>query len=52
MGNAARGGAPITGPGAHIENRLAEGGQTPEGATLDEMERLWAEAKAEERSPG
>jgi ATP diphosphatase len=37
---------------AHIENRLAEGGQTPEGATLDEMERLWVEAKAEERSPG
>ena len=34
---------------AHIENRLAEGGQTPEGATLDEMERLWVEAKAGER---
>ncbi len=37
---------------AHIENRLAEGGQTPEGASLDEMERLWVEAKAEERSAG
>jgi nucleoside triphosphate diphosphatase len=37
---------------AHIENRLAEGGQTPEGATLDDMERLWVEAKAEERSAG
>ena len=34
---------------AHIENRLAEGGQTPEGATLDEMEQLWVEAKAGER---
>jgi hypothetical protein len=41
MGNAAREGTPIAGPGAHIGNRLAEGGgQTPEGATLDEMERL------------
>jgi ATP diphosphatase len=35
---------------AHIENRLAEGGQTPEGATLDEMEQLWVEAKAGERA--
>jgi ATP diphosphatase len=34
---------------AHIENRLAEGGQTPENASLDEMERLWVEAKAQER---
>jgi nucleoside triphosphate diphosphatase len=34
---------------AHIENRLAEGGRVPECASLDEMERLWAEAKAEER---
>jgi nucleoside triphosphate diphosphatase len=34
---------------AHIESRLAEGGQTPEGATLDEMEQLWVEAKAGER---
>ena len=31
---------------AHIEKRLAEGGRTPDGASLDEMERLWAEAKA------
>jgi ATP diphosphatase len=37
---------------AHIENRLAEDGQTPEGASLDEMERLWVEAKAEERVTG
>ena len=37
---------------AHIENRLAEGGRTPDGASLDEMERLWAEAKAEEHLPG
>ena len=34
---------------AHIEHRLAEGGQTPESASLDEMERLWVEAKAQER---
>jgi ATP diphosphatase len=34
---------------AHIENRLAAGGRTPESASLDEMERLWAEAKAKER---
>jgi nucleoside triphosphate diphosphatase len=33
---------------AHIEDRLAEAGQTPEGASLDEMEQLWAEAKAQE----
>jgi len=37
---------------AHIENRLAEGGRTPEGASLDEMERLWNEAKSEERLAG
>jgi nucleoside triphosphate diphosphatase len=37
---------------AHIENRLAEGGRTPESASLDEMERLWVEAKAEERLAG
>ncbi len=34
---------------AHIERRLAEGGRTPDGAGLDEMERLWNEAKAGER---
>ena len=34
---------------AHIEDRLAETGQTPENAGLDEMEQLWAEAKARER---
>jgi len=37
---------------AHIEGRLAERGQTPEGASLEDMERLWVEAKAEERSAG
>ena len=37
---------------AHIEKRLAEGGRTPESASLDEMERLWVEAKAKERSAG
>jgi hypothetical protein len=37
---------------APILNGLAEGGGTPESAGLDEMERLWAEAKAEERSAG
>jgi len=31
---------------AHIERRLAERGETPEGASLEDMERLWAEAKA------
>jgi nucleoside triphosphate diphosphatase len=34
---------------AHIESRLAERGQTTEGS-LDEMERLRAEAKAGERA--
>ena len=33
---------------SHIERRLAERGQTPETASLDEMEALWVEAKAEE----
>ena len=37
---------------AHIENRLADAGQTPESTSLDEMERLWAEAKAESASAG
>ena len=36
---------------AHIENRLAEGGRTPDSASLDDMERLWDEAKARERQP-
>ena len=34
---------------AHIENRLAESGRSPENAGLDEMEALWAEAKGIER---
>jgi nucleoside triphosphate diphosphatase len=37
---------------AHIETRLAEAGRTPDKATLDEMEGLWAEAKARERQRG
>ena len=37
---------------AHIEDRLAEAGHTPESASLDEMEELWAEAKAQERLAG
>ena len=37
---------------AHIEMRLAEGGQTPDGASLNEMERLWDEAKVQERLAG
>jgi ATP diphosphatase len=37
---------------AHIETRLAEGGRTPEGASLDEMERLWVEAKVVEGAAG
>ncbi len=37
---------------AYIEKSLAEAGQTPENATLDEMERLWIEAKVNERSAG
>jgi nucleoside triphosphate diphosphatase len=34
---------------AHIESRLAERGERPETASLDAMERLWVEAKANER---
>jgi nucleoside triphosphate diphosphatase len=37
---------------AHIESRLAERGQTPASASLDEMESLWVEAKAEEERTG
>jgi nucleoside triphosphate diphosphatase len=37
---------------AHIENRLAERGQSPESASLDEMESLWVEAKATEPDAG
>ena len=37
---------------AHIESRLAEGGQTAETASLDEMEGFWIEAKAKERPVG
>ena len=35
---------------SHIERRLAEASRKPEGATLDEMEALWAEAKAKEKA--
>lgn len=34
---------------AYIEGRLAEQGKTPEGASLDEMDELWIEAKTKER---
>ena len=34
---------------SHIERRLAEAGRRPEGASLDEMESLWREAKGLER---
>ena len=34
---------------AHIEARLADGGRGPHEASLEEMEALWQEAKAEER---
>jgi ATP diphosphatase len=37
---------------AHIEMRLAEGGRTPDVASLNEMERLWDEAKVQERLAG
>lgn len=34
----------------YIEARLAERGRTPAASTLDEMDRLWDEAKREERT--
>jgi len=34
---------------AHIEQRLAEQGKSPDGATLEEMDDLWIEAKTKER---
>jgi len=34
-----------------IEARLAEDDRTPEGSTLDEMERIWTEAKVAEKKP-
>ena len=37
---------------AHIERRLAERGRTAEDASLEEMERLWSEAKAKEGRAG
>lgn len=37
---------------AHIEKRLAEQEREASGATLDEMEALWTEAKALERAKG
>jgi XTP/dITP diphosphohydrolase/tetrapyrrole methylase family protein/MazG family protein len=33
----------------HVERRLAEGGRTPDDATLEEMDAYWDEAKAGER---
>jgi ATP diphosphatase len=35
---------------AHIESRLSAEGRTPGGASLDEMEALWDEAKRRERA--
>ncbi|MHA6288586.1 nucleoside triphosphate pyrophosphohydrolase [Maricaulis sp. CAU 1757] len=35
----------------HVERRLAEQGSSPEAASLEDMEALWDEAKAIERSP-
>lgn len=37
---------------AHIEARLAERGVAPARSTLEEMDALWNEAKAAEKSPG
>jgi uncharacterized protein YabN with tetrapyrrole methylase and pyrophosphatase domain len=34
---------------ARIEAKLAREGRKPEDATLEEMDQLWDEAKAEER---
>ena len=36
---------------AHIERRLAEQGRSPEASSLEEMDALWDEAKAVERTP-
>ncbi|HEX9724008.1 MAG TPA: nucleoside triphosphate pyrophosphohydrolase [Vicinamibacteria bacterium] len=35
----------------HIEQRLADDGRSPAGASLDEMERLWQEAKRRGKGP-
>ncbi|MEZ5842205.1 MAG: nucleoside triphosphate pyrophosphohydrolase [Hyphomicrobiaceae bacterium] len=36
---------------AHIEERLAAGGRTPNDSSLEEMDALWDEAKLAERAP-
>ena len=36
----------------HIEERLAPSGRTPADSTLEEMDRLWNEAKALEKRQG
>jgi ATP diphosphatase len=36
----------------YIEERLAAAGKTPEQSNLEEMDALWNEAKARERSDG
>lgn len=36
----------------HVERRLAEAGQTPDAATLAEMDAFWDEAKAAEKAKG
>jgi ATP diphosphatase len=35
---------------AHIEARLDENGKTPSQSTLEEMDALWDEAKANEKN--
>ena len=39
-----------SGASAAIERSLADRGRSPGEASLDEMERLWSEAKAAERA--
>ncbi len=36
----------------HIEERLRDDGRAPADSTLEEMDRLWDEAKALERDEG
>jgi nucleoside triphosphate diphosphatase len=36
---------------AAIERTLADRGKSPQGATLEEMDELWNEAKAAEQAP-
>jgi tetrapyrrole methylase family protein / MazG family protein len=36
----------------HVEESLRAAGRGPADSTLEEMDRLWSEAKAKERAPG